>query len=177
LLDGRAAADPERREYWIGESHSALVNARDVYCRGFLRNTSHHWSGVQYLALDAVLTGRVTNIGAWYACCVAAAAQRDNAETPEKERIWALGSIAELGLLASLTPEVSFSSEDAAAALTDLRARVEASPSMFTELSPVVSTRRQLMRYVDWWTKDKGFFEASDSDLAEEAEKLAKLLE
>src|SRR5213076_2516894 len=102
------------------------------------------WSGVQYLALDAILTGRISKIAEWYACYVAAVAQRDDDQRKETDRIWALGSIAELGLLAPLAAGAVFAPEEAAAALTDLRARVKAAPNLFPVVDPIDSTRRQL---------------------------------
>jgi hypothetical protein len=66
-------------------------------------------------------------------------AQRDDADCQEKDRILALGSIAELGLLAPLASGVVFDPEEARDALTRLCADVRASPNLFPELSPIVS--------------------------------------
>lgn len=41
------------------ESRGALERARDWYRLAFNANPPHHWSGVQYLALNAALTGKV----------------------------------------------------------------------------------------------------------------------
>jgi CHAT domain len=179
LLGNRATAVPEHTEQWLAESRSALVKARDMYRKGFRRDPADHWLGVQYLALEAILTGQVS-VASWYACYNAAVAQRDYPEGNEKDRIkkqiWALGSVAELGLLASLATGVMFSPDEGVAAITALSQLVQANRSLFPVLSPMDSTRRQLRRYVDWWTKANGFFATRDSDLAEEAKKLIKLL-
>lgn len=178
LLARQAEAEPARREHWLLESRAAMENARDAYRGGFRHNTSHHWTGVQYLALDAILNGEISNIVDWYACYAAATTQRDHPDSTEDERIWALGSIAELGLLAPLLPrEKIVFAEDATVALNLLCQRVAACSDRFPDLSPIHSTRRQMLRYVGWWTKPNGFFERCESDLAEAAQKLANLLE
>src|SRR5207248_29300 len=119
LFHNRAIDDPERAEHWTKESRSALTEARDAYQKGFAHNTSHHWTGVQYLALDAVLTGKMSNTLAWYACYLAATTERDSPGTDETTRVWALGSIAELSLLARLAEGVQ-SGDDAATTLRNL---------------------------------------------------------
>jgi hypothetical protein len=69
-----------------------------------------------------------------------------------------------------------FPAAEAATAITDLWQRVKASPELFPDFFPIDSTRRQLTRYVSWWTKGNGFFDVRDSDLADEAKELVKLL-
>jgi CHAT domain-containing protein len=178
LLAWRADADAAQRERWLADSRASLAKSREAYRAGFLRNPAHHWSGVQYLALDAVLSGKLANVPHWYACYVAAQGQRDQPGIREEDRIWALGSIAELALLAVLDQGLASHSGEAAAALKDLCARVKALPAgTFPDLSPILSTRRQLMRYVDWWKKANGFFEARPTDLVEEARKLVQVLD
>jgi hypothetical protein len=177
LLANRAQAEPGRAAHWLAESRRAMEKARDAYRDGFRHNTSHHWTGVQYLALDAILNGQVSNIADWYACNVAATAQRDHPDSSDVDIVWALGSIAELGLLAPLAPVGGgITAEDGAAALTSLCERVTACPDLFADFSPILSTHRQMMRYVKWWTKSNGFFNERDGDLMEEALKLALLL-
>jgi len=86
------------------------------------------WSGVQYLALDAILTGQVSSIEDWYACYVAAKAQRDNSRSKASDQIWALGSIVELGLIAPLTQGAVLALKNSAEALTDLREQEKKCP-------------------------------------------------
>ena len=176
LLSWRAEAEPANRDHWLAESRAALEKARDVYRNGFRRNPSHHWTGVQYLATGAVLSGRLASPAEWYACYVAATAQRDDPKCPEPDRIWALGSIAELVLLAPLADGKVAADEDAVAVLADLRARTENAPGLFRPPNPIEATRRQLLRYVTWWTKANGFFAERDADLAVEAGRLAERL-
>src|SRR5262249_20760005 len=47
---------------WMSESRAALGRAKDWYQEGFTGNLSHHWTGVQSLALEAVLTGKIERI-------------------------------------------------------------------------------------------------------------------
>lgn len=178
LMSRRAAADSARRAHWLEQSRAAMEEARQVYRNAFLSNTSHHWSGVQYLALEAVLTGRIANVGEWWACQVSAANARDHAQSSESDRIWAQGSLAELTLLAPLAPGAPVEPAAADAALGDLCRRVRAAPpGTWPVLSPIDSTRRQLLRYVGWWSKRNGFFGDRDTDLSAEAERLVRLLD
>ena len=178
LLANRANVDPNGPARWREESRVALTKARDVYQQGFRQNPAHHWTGVQYLALDAVLTGSISSLADWYACYVAATAQRDNSETSESDRVWALGSVMELCLLGPLNPALAFPVAGDAAALTDLsqRVRAEKNKKIFPNTFPIDSTHRQLTRYASWWTKANSFFSARESDLSGEAKKLIELL-
>jgi hypothetical protein len=176
LFDHRAQAEPERDAHWRAESRQAMTKAHDAYLNGFRHNTSHHWTGVQYLALDAILNGEISNIADWYACYASATAQRDQPDSTEEDRIWALGSIAELGLLASLLSIRGAIAEDAIVTLKLFCERVGGCPKIFPDRFPVHSTRRQMLRYVDWWTKTNGFFGKCQRDLVDEARQLAELL-
>jgi hypothetical protein len=51
----RSKADPDREEEWQQKSRQALERARDAYRMDWMA----HWNGVQYLALQAVLTGKI----------------------------------------------------------------------------------------------------------------------
>lgn len=177
LLAWRATVAPLDRDRWLGESRAAVVKARDVYKAGFLRNTSHHWTGVQYLALDAVLTGQISRIEHWYASYVAAAAQRDDEVSGKEDtHAWALGSIVEMQLLANLDSRLSAKAAEAERSLEQLVVIVKASPKLFPGEFPIKSTSRQLNRYVDWWTKANGFFAESVFDLSEKARQLDQKL-
>ena len=172
LLAWRAAASPADRDRWLDESRTAAAKARDAYRAGFLRNTSHHWTGVQYLALDAALTGRISKIAHWYTNNVAATAERDDPACNAETRAWALGSIAELGLLATLDPRLTLDEGEPGLSVTRLVDHVRAFPDTFPDQFPIISTRRQLERYVDWWTKANGFFAGTEADLSREAKDL-----
>src|SRR6202043_2673668 len=57
---------------WMSLATQALHRAQAWYERSFTGNLSHHWSGVQSLALEAALTGRIKKAGQWYAAVEAA---------------------------------------------------------------------------------------------------------
>ena len=82
---------------------------------------------------------------------------------------WACGSLAEAHLLAPLAGEPR-NVAAAAHALGLLKERAA------TSLVPVTVTRRQLTRYVTWWTNGNGFF-PGQSDLQEDATLLLQSLD
>jgi hypothetical protein len=83
---------------------------------------------------------------------------------------WACGTSAEAILLAALTPEGA----DLAAAKCALNMLVErAQKDPEDKGFAARSTRRQLRRYVSWWTKDRGYFPGRAADLSAEASALA----
>ena len=149
------------------ESRRALERARDWYRSAFQANPSHHWSGVQYLALEAALTGRV-DAGDWKTAYRAAEVDRRRAN-----EFWAQGSLVELALLGRILGAQTDLSADEY--LIEMRQRV-ASGSLAPEHSPFNSLRLQLRRYVHWWRQDLGFFPGTP-DLAGEAGRLAGLLD
>jgi CHAT domain len=150
---------------WQSQSRQALRESRDWYENTFARNLSHHWSGVQALALEAVLTGGISRKGRWYAA--REAAETDNGNPKEK---WASGTLAELYLLATLAG-LDSQLDEAGHMLRDLVARARTSGDSF----PIESTERQLKRYTNWWTKENGYF-GDAPDLAREAEQLLDVL-
>jgi hypothetical protein len=150
---------------WQSRSRLALARSRNWYEKTFVRNLSHHWSGVQALALEAALTGRINRAGRWYAA--REAAETDNENPDEK---WASGTLAELCLLAPLAGLDSHLDE-AGRMLRELVARARRSGDSF----PLESTERQLRRYTNWWTTENGYF-GDAPDLAREAEQLLGVL-
>ena len=84
------------------------------------------------------------------------------------DAIWAMGSLIELCLLASLAGQNPLISEakEVWAQMKQAVAALEP-PDPF----PIESTERQLRRYVGWWTTANGFFPGR-SDLAAEAASL-----
>jgi hypothetical protein len=152
---------------WNEPMRSALQKARDWYHQGYEHNLSHHWTGVQYLSLEAVLNGRILNPGLWHAAVEAALiGQRDPKE------YWAHGSLAELYLLGPSAGAVS-SFEAAAKVIDEMKARVAEHGK--GDRFPLESTERQLRRYTDWWTNGNGFFPGT-SDYATRAEQLLQVL-
>jgi len=156
------------RAMWMSRSEQALVEARGWYGKAFVKNLSHHWSGVQALALEAALTGRLSRVGHWYAAKEAAEADLDDPENHEKW--WAAGSLAELCLLGRLAG-VDGLLDEAESRLGDLIARANEAADTF----PIESTERQLKRYTTWWTKENGYF-GDAPDLSAEAERLLGVL-
>ena len=138
----------------------ALREARRWYLRGFTTSLSHHWHGVQALSIEAALTGRIERPGQWYAAVEAAEADDD---------IWVPGSLAELYLLAPLAGLPS-ALPQAEHQLAELVRRAEGPV-------PIDSTRRQLDRYVRWWTRRHGYFpDYPGGDLTEGASRLLERL-
>ena len=52
---------------WQQSMREALQRSRDWYRKFAEKNLSNHWTGVQYLSLEAILDGRIANLGRWYA--------------------------------------------------------------------------------------------------------------
>jgi hypothetical protein len=160
---------------WTGLSRQALNQALGWYERSFSGwyersfpgNLSHHWTGVQSLALEAVLTGRISRVGQWYAAREAA-----EADNRREQELWASGTLAELYLLAPHAGQGT-RLDEARGQLRELvdRVRRYSSDNDF----PVESTKRQFRRYVDWWTRGNGYFGGSP-DLADEARQLLREL-
>lgn len=146
--------------------HDALRRSRDWYRQEYQANLSNHWAGVQYLALEAVLDGRIEDQNYWYA---AVAAARIACANPKE--YWAQGSLLELHLLAPLAAQ-PFGEDAASATLAQLKERVA---SCASDRFPLESTERQLRRYTSWWTNANGFFPRR-ADLSREAERLIQTL-
>ena len=144
----------------------ALERSRTRYREGYDTNLSHHWTGVQFLSLEAVLSGKIGDPHRWSAALVAS---QVDAQTGE---IWAWGSLAELYLLASMA---GFGDQTGKAreAIVEMKARVARSEKK--DLFPLESTARQLRRYTDWWTAANGF-SAVDPILAAGAVGLLEVL-
>jgi hypothetical protein len=151
---------------WMHQAEQALQLARSWYEKSFVGNLSHHWTGVQALSLEAVLTGGISRVGQWYAAVEAA-----ETDSQREGEVWALGSLAELYLLAPLAGQGS-RLDDAGRQLDELAGRVHRAR---LKPFPVQSTKRQLERYVQWWTKENGYFGGSP-DLAGEAGRLREVL-
>ena len=146
-------------------SRLALEGALEHYSRAFHSNIHHHWSGVQQLAIEAALFGAFRDPRDWWATLRAAELDRDR----DAADCWACGSLAEAHLLAPLAGEPR-NVAAAAHALGLLKERAA------TSLVPVTVTRRQLTRYVTWWTNGNGFF-PGQSDLQEDATLLLQSLD
>jgi CHAT domain-containing protein len=170
FLRGSRSGDPGL----LGESRAELGAACSSYLQGYKRNLSHHWTGVQYLSLRAILDGslREKDTGYWHAALGAAEIDRD----ADEMEYWALGSLAELLLLAPLAGQKA-RLDEACERLREMRERVKKHSSDDLPIDPIESTRFQLRRYRDWWTKLNGFFGSREKDLSEDAARLLATLE
>ena len=144
------------REAQRQELQSALKEYRVV----FRTNVQMHWQGVQQLALEAVLHGRFDPID--YTTVLRGA---ELAVERSASEYWALGTLAELHLLAELAgrPNARAAAEEA---VREFRRRAAGKED------DIDSTRRQFLRYVQWWTKENGFM----TDLQDDAAALVALL-
>ena len=151
----RVRSDLGDAEEWRSKMRDAMQKSRDWYLKGAEQNLSHHWTAVQYLSLDAVLTGRISNTDLWHAAMAAAEIDRRTPKARPSDLIWPLGSLLELYLLAEVAGEPSRAGEAKAIWLT-MRQKVAAMerPDPFL----LESTERQLRRYIQWWTTANGFF-------------------
>lgn len=154
----------------VEESRNALIASRSWYTKANDKNLSHHWTGVQALSTHAVLDGRIDH--AWWAgTAFAARREYENEDADIEVRMWACGTLAELQLLAACTgQEHDGSLEPANAYLQHMMKAVHENKSCDVFL--VDSTRSQLLRYVEWWTRHNGYFGDRESDLAIEATQL-----
>ena len=154
---------------WLERGREALAKSRAWYLEGYQHNASAHWNGVQYLCLEAVLEGKIDPPWRWHAVIDAAEA---SVERSSKE-IWALGTLAELHLLAPLAGPQS-ALKAAGEALAEMKRRV----TLYCDDDfPLKSARRQLACYTQWWTEDNGFFPELGHDLAADARHLRQVLD
>jgi len=160
---------PEDQARLKADSKAALAESLKWYSQTYRRNLTRHWHGIQKLGLEAALEGRISD--PMELMIVRRVAQ--NECDGNKNEYWAYGTLAEAILLGTLTPE-GFDLKSAQEALKKLRERSARDPK--DNGFAVKSTRRQLERYVNWWTKGNGYFTGRDSDIAEQAQLLVNCL-
>lgn len=160
---------PEDQARLKDDSKAALSESLKWYSQTYRRNLTRHWHGIQKLALEAALEGRISD--PMELMFVRRVAQ--NECDGNKNEYWAYGTLAEAILLGALTPE-GFDLNSAQEALKKLRERSAKDPK--DNGFAVKSTRRQLERYVNWWIKGNGYFTGRDSDIAEQAQLLVNCL-
>lgn len=137
----------ETNDERLQQSKDALEKARNYYQQGHDLLLTNHWTGVQYLSLATVLAETLGDeFERWSATKFAA--ENDLQQATGENRIWALGSLAELYLLkpfilSANELEVTKALEKAGAYLSELNA----SGHSFAK----ESTTRQLERYITWW--------------------------
>jgi hypothetical protein len=167
LLFTRAQKLRDRRDLDLGASREALAQSLACYRAAYCENIQNHWLGIQLLALQAALCRQFENSSDWQIVRRAAELVRD---ANEKD-FWACGTLAESHLLAPIAG-ASKQLDAAAAALDLLRTRAKGDKS---EQFAIESTRRQLNRYVTWWTNENGFFPGG-TDLSKDAKQLVERL-
>jgi hypothetical protein len=163
LLFTRAVRLGDRRDADLGASREALARSVACYRAAYCDNIQNHWLGIQLLALQAALHGNFENPTDWNIVRRAAELARD----ADEKDFWACGTLAETHLLAPLAGGPT-QLDSAKRALNDLRARAKGDKG---EQFAIDSTRRQLNRYVTWWTNGKGFFPGRP-DLSNDARQL-----
>jgi CHAT domain len=167
LLFTRAEKLRDRRDLDLTTSREALTRSLACYRAAYCNNIQSHWLGIQQLALEATLRGQFENTNDWQIVRRAAELARD---ANEKD-FWACGTLAESHLLAAIAGAAK-QFDAAAAALDLLRTRAKGDKS---EQFAIDSTRRQLNRYVTWWTNKNGFFPGV-RDLSNDAKYLVERL-
>ena len=180
-------------------SRRLLDRARDHYWQSFLLDRTRSWAIVQYLSLDLVIRHWQSDVAGGTvglrAIAGAEPAQSTTAATEPTERDpvnlwrlaqilsiqdlsskqattveWALGDLIELYVLAPFLPLHDVSNRGEAGAKASDYARELVAKAGADSFS-VYSTRRQMLRYVDWYTK-----EAELGDVADLAAVVLKVL-
>jgi len=155
-------------------SRTALEEARSYYMKAFRLATNEPWSAVQWLGLTAALDP-MDEDGAqemfadrWTTARVIA---EDNLSSADAQHvIWAHGALVELHVLAQLLPEQHRARveapQKAARHLDELLAIVATDPYPNARFD-AYSVLRQLVRFADWWWRDRPEIRALPARLAE----------
>jgi len=161
----QACRFPEEKARFESLSRAALEDSLKWYSQIYRRDMSKHWHGIQKLALEAALTGHISD----HMELVIVERVAQIAFDESQDEFWACGTRAEAILLRTLVSG-EFDLACARIELSRLRDRSvrDAKDNGFA----VKSTRRQLARYVSWWTKGNGYFSGRESDMSEYAEAL-----
>jgi hypothetical protein len=166
FIRSRQGGDARDRD--LEASRKALCESLERYRSAFQSSMNSHWLGVQQLALGAALHRRFSRPEDWQIVRWVAERERDSVMKDGRKDFWSCGTLAEIWLLAPIAGQPR-DLDAARDAITRLRERSRG------EDFPVASTRRQLNRYVTWWTNANGFFPGGE-DLAKDAAQLVALL-
>jgi hypothetical protein len=164
LLFVRGRQYPNNRDDDWKASTDALRSSLAAYRTAYESNLQSHWVGVQQLALDAALKGAISRPGD-YEIVERAAEIAKGAQA-----YWAYGTLTELSLLA---PKAGHQ-RDLERARQNAMKLVETAKAT-SEAFPIESTRRQINRYVYWWTNANGFFPGTQ-DLCQDSREIAEIL-
>lgn len=163
LLTVRARTFADRGDTERSGAGEALEQSRQCYRAAYRANINNHWLGIQQLALDAALSGSL-HADEWHTVQRAAELARDappiGGRTPD---YWSCGTLIEVALLAPLASGETGEDRTAPAARefvrrVTLRRERGDGASVREAHDAIESTRRQLRRYVAWWTTGNGFF-------------------
>jgi hypothetical protein len=147
---------PAQSDELLKESRNALQAARDWYRQGHDLRLVSHWNGCQYLSITAALKSTLASEEdreRWIVTRYAASQDLKGKEDKCKEdRVWALGTLAELYILQPLTVgDDQFETcraESIKKALQYLNELFDIGNDFAKE-----STAKQLQRYITWWPK------------------------
>lgn len=180
ILSSRAASgDVERAQREAAaqkESRRALAEARGYYLEIFRLDGSQAWAMVQYLGLTAALTPPAEappdiDFGAWWTAARVLAGEALKSPDPQRQ-LWAHAALVELYVLAQLLPEGHAGRQDPGARASEhLGAMVGLAGPHFDAWPDAAfdlyATRRQLLRYAEWWWRDRADLRALPERLSE----------
>jgi hypothetical protein len=150
-----------QRDQASQDEFDALYKARDYYWDAFMANRLDYWFVVQYLSLTLILQLSGRSPAAGDKPGESLAKLWDMTETQSLSdlqskdamvRVWALGNLVELYVLAPLIGDIAARhspAEWAGKASTSARELVQASGD---DVFGIFSTRRQVARYLEWYS-------------------------
>ncbi len=160
LLASNQTADANENQKWAKESKYAYQASRDFYREALEVEPHNHWVMTQYLSIMAIpaLANKTTfkalskNYGRWWIAAQQITEWELN-KAAEKERVWALATLAELTLLGTAYSEQEYNykqaNKDIIRYCNEIRARL--GPDEF----PLFSTQRQFRRYTLYWDREE----------------------
>lgn len=155
-------------------SRRALEEARSYYMKAFRLATNEPWAVVQWLSLTAALeplddeAEQEAFADRWIAARVIA---EDNLASPSPQHVvWAHSALIELYVLAQVLPVDHRARREASAQarrhVEEMLAVVAADPYPGARFD-AYSVLRQLLRYADWWWRDRAVIRELPARLAE----------
>jgi hypothetical protein len=181
ILYSASTVQPAQSEEWRhgrAKSTQSLKQARDYYWDAFRYDRANSWGAVQYLSLVIVLRRTASspentepgeqNLDALWTLSHTLSLQDLHSHELEP-RIWALSNLIELYLLSQAMQPAS-GRLDKAAAAEQARGRARELVAFAGRDSfEVYSTRRQMVRYVEWFAElvDLGGIKALAKELAD----------
>lgn len=150
---------PDQRQQAREDALDALGRARDYYWDAFLTNRADYWVAVQYLSLTVILqkSGRIppsaghtaeANAALWVMSEMQSIS--DLQSSNQYTRVWALGNLIELYILAPLIDRIDMQHDAGLVGKVSTRTK-EIVAAAGTDAFGVFSTRRQVARYLEWY--------------------------